>query len=95
MNDQPWWHDFASPRFAVSFVMVAVAAYCTHIVLTGDFSPDLKGGVIAAWVITGVQEIRKFWLNSTNDSEKKSDTINTLVKTSKESKDLTEGDTKP
>lgn len=80
MNHDAWWREFATPRFVISFLLIAVAAYATHIVLTGNYSADTKGLVIGAWVVTGVQEVRKFWLNSTSESEKKNETINSLVK---------------
>lgn len=83
MNDQSvWWKPFATPQFVITLGLLGLATYCVIVVLQGNFSNDLKAGVITALVITGVSELRKFWLNSTSDSEKKNDTINTLVKQS-------------
>lgn len=80
MNEPTWWRPFATPPFAITLLLMCLAVYATIVVLTGSFSDDLKAGVVVALVITGVSEIRKYWLTSTSDSEKKNDTIATLAK---------------
>lgn len=75
-----WLRALATPQFVVTVMLFALSTYATHMVLTGDFSADLKAAVIGALVISGIANLQKFWLNSTNDSEKKNETISDLAK---------------
>jgi hypothetical protein len=82
VNDPPvWWRAFATPQFAVTVLMIGLAAYGFWAVLNpaSNFSVELKAAAVTAVVISGLGELRKFWLNSTNDSDKKNDTIATLA----------------
>lgn len=80
MEAPAWWREFATVKFTVTLFLMIGALYCTHIVLTTNtFSQDLRVAVVTVWVVTGIAEIRKFWLNSSSESERKNETINALA----------------
>lgn len=47
---------------------------------TPAFSTDLQSMAIGVILGQALQYVLKFWLNSSSESEKKNETINTLVK---------------
>lgn len=74
--------QFYTPEFIITCILLALAAFVVGIVLLipGDaFSSDLKALVVGI-VLASIADVRKFYLNSTRDSDKKNDTINTLVR---------------
>lgn len=81
MNDDlPWWRAFATPQFAISTLFIAMTTYVIVKVLEGDYGNEVKLVIITVVVSNGLPDLRKYWLNSTSESEKKSETINTLAK---------------
>lgn len=78
-DDAPNWRALITPQFLITAAMLALAWYATILVLTGDFSVELKAAVVTAVIISNLADHRKYWLNSTSESEKKNETINKLV----------------
>lgn len=70
-----------SPQFLISIGILALVAATLGFVMLGkaDDYHDLQIVVVTAVVVRGLEALVKYWLNSTNDSEKKTDTISTLA----------------
>lgn len=72
--------QFLTPQFFITVLMLGLVGYVLFEVFKGTppASNDVQVMVITAVVIAGLQEIRKYWLNSTSESEKKNETIANL-----------------
>jgi cobalamin synthase len=81
--------QFATPQFVMSILLFFAVVMMIWIAFYGPYpvSNDMQVAIITAVIITGLQDLRKYWLNSTLESEKKNqtvasqaDTINTLAR---------------
>jgi membrane protein implicated in regulation of membrane protease activity len=79
MDEPP---QFGTPQFVVTLAMLGLVAMVIYRVLWSDppFSSEVQLMVITL-VIGGLAEIRKYWLNSTAESQAKNQTIATQAQT--------------
>jgi uncharacterized membrane-anchored protein YitT (DUF2179 family) len=69
--------QFATPSFVMSIGFLSIMVMCLWLAFYGPYplSGELLAAIIGAIVIAGIADLRKHWLNSTADSERKNETV--------------------
>lgn len=59
----------------LSLLLLLISSCGGYIVLTGDFSDQLKGAVVMAGLVGGFIGVREYWLSSSAGSARKTEII--------------------